>query len=158
MHNTSLLKEVGMSSKPVMIKRGMAATIEEFLLAAEYVMAYGNNKVILCERGIRTFEPSTRNTLDLGAIPMIKHLTHLPVIVHPSHRTGHWRMVPALAKAAVAVGADGIMVEVHYKPEEAMSDGAQSLTPEFFNTLMGDLDKIATAMGKNIASPALFLV
>jgi 3-deoxy-7-phosphoheptulonate synthase len=158
MHNTSLLKEVGMSSKPVMIKRGMAATIEEFLLAAEYVMAYGNNKVILCERGIRTFEPSTRNTLDLGAIPMIKHLTHLPVIVDPSHGTGHWWMVPALAKAAVAVGADGIMVEVHYKPEEAMSDGAQSLTPEFFNTLMGDLDKIATAMGKNIASPALFLV
>lgn len=158
MHNTSLLKEVGMSSKPVMIKRGMAATIEEFLLAAEYVMAYGNNKVILCERGIRTFEPSTRNTLDLGAIPMIKHLTHLPVIVDPSHGTGHWWMVPALAKAAVAVGADGIMIEVHYKPEEAMSDGAQSLTPEFFNTLMGELDKIATAMGTNIASPALSLV
>ncbi len=155
MHNTSLLKEVGRSSKPVMIKRGMAATIEEFLLAAEYVMAYGNDRVILCERGIRTFEPSTRNTLDLNAIPMIKHLTHLPVIVDPSHGSGHWWMVPALARAAVAVGADGIMIEVHYKPEEAMSDGAQSLTPDYFGKMMEELNKIAGAIGKKIAAPEL---
>ncbi len=157
MHNTSLLKEVGRSSKPVMIKRGMAATIEEFLLAAEYVMAYGNDRVILCERGIRTFEPSTRNTLDLSAIPMIKHLTHLPVIVDPSHGTGHWWMVPALAKAAIAVGADGIMVEVHHKPEEAMSDGAQSLTPDYFAKMMDELEKIAKAIGKKIAAPEWIL-
>jgi 3-deoxy-7-phosphoheptulonate synthase len=157
MHNTSLLKEAGRSSKPVMIKRGMAATIEEFLLAAEYVMAYGNDRVILCERGIRTFEPSTRNTLDLSAIPMIKHLTHLPVIVDPSHGTGHWWMVPALAKAAIAVGADGIMVEVHHKPEEAMSDGAQSLTPDYFGRMMEELDKIAGAIGKKIAAPEWIL-
>ncbi len=158
MHNMALLKEVGKSSKPVMIKRGMAATIEEFLLAAEYVMANGNEQVILCERGIRTFEPSTRNTLDLNAIPMIKQLTHLPVIVDPSHGTGHWWMVPPLANAAIAVGADGVMIEVHYKPEEALSDGDQSLTPEGFNEMMEGLNKVALAVGKKIASPAMSLV
>jgi 3-deoxy-7-phosphoheptulonate synthase len=158
MHNTSLLKEVGMSSKPVMLKRGMSATVEEFLLAAEYIMASGNEQVILCERGIRTFEPSTRNTLDLNAIPMIKQLSHLPVIVDPSHGTGHWWMVPALANAAIAAGADGIMVEVHYNPDEAKSDGYQSLTPEQFNEMMEGLNKIALAVGKKIASPAMSLV
>ncbi len=158
MHNMALLKEVGKSSKPVMIKRGMSATIEEFLLAAEYVMANGNEQVILCERGIRTFEPSTRNTLDLNAIPMIKQLTHLPVIVDPSHGTGHWWMVPPLANAAIAVGADGVMIEVHYKPEEAKSDGYQSLTPENFNDMMEELEKVALAVGKKIASPAMSMV
>ena len=158
MHNMALLKEVGKSSRPVMIKRGMAATIEEFLLAAEYVMANGNEQVILCERGIRTFEPSTRNTLDLNAIPMIKQLTHLPVIVDPSHGTGHRWMVPPLANAAIAVGADGVMIEVHYKPEEALSDGDQSLTPEGFNEMMEELNKVALAVGKKIASPTMSLV
>jgi 3-deoxy-7-phosphoheptulonate synthase len=150
MQNYPLLKEVGMLRKPVLLKRGMMATIEEFLLAAEYILNQGNDQVILCERGIRTFETSTRNTLDLGAVPMLKHLTHLPVIVDPSHGTGHRWMVPAMAKAAVAAGADGLIMEVHYKPEEALCDGQQSLSPEEFARLMADLKKIAQAVGREI--------
>ena len=130
MQNYPLLKEVGMLRKPVLLKRGMMATIEEFLLAAEYILNQGNEQVILCERGIRTFETTTRNTLDLSAVPMLKHLTHLPVIVDPSHGTGHRWMVPPMAKAAVAAGADGLIIEVHYKPQEALCDGQQSLSPD----------------------------
>ena len=136
MQNYLLLKEVGMLRKPVLLKRGMMATIEEFLLAAEYILNQGNDQVILCERGIRTFETSTRNTLDLSAVPMLKHLCHLPVIVDPSHGTGHRWMVPAMAKAAIAAGADGLIMEVHYKPEEALCDGQQSLSPDEFTRLM----------------------
>ena len=151
MQNFPLLKEVGKCGKPVMLKRGMMATIEEFLQAAEYILYHGNDQVILCERGLRTFETSTRNTLDLSAVPMLKNLTHLPVIVDPSHGTGHRWMVGPMAKAAVAVGADGIMMEVHYKPEIALCDGHQSLTPELFNELMIDLRKVAGAVGKTIS-------
>jgi 3-deoxy-7-phosphoheptulonate synthase len=150
MQNYPLLKEVGMLRKPVLLKRGMMATIEEFLLAAEYILNQGNEQVILCERGIRTFETTTRNTLDLGAVPMLKHLTHLPVIVDPSHGTGHRWMVPAMAKAAVAAGADGLIMEVHYKPEEALCDGHQSLSPDEFARLMTDLKNIAQAVGRDI--------
>jgi len=150
MQNYPLLKEVGMLRKPVLLKRGMMATIEEFLLAAEYILNQGNDQVILCERGIRTFETSTRNTLDLSAVPMLKHLTHLPVIVDPSHGTGHRWMVPAMAKAAIAAGADGLIMEVHYKPEEALCDGQQSLSPDEFARLMVDLTKIAKAVGREI--------
>ncbi len=151
MQNFPLLKEVGMCGKPVMLKRGMMATIEEFLNAAEYILHHGNDQVILCERGLRTFETSTRNTLDLSAVPMLKNLTHLPVVVDPSHGTGHRWMVGPMSKAAVAVGADGIMMEVHYKPEIALCDGHQSLTPDLFNELMIDLRKIAVAVGKTIS-------
>jgi len=151
MQNFPLLKEVGTCGKPVMLKRGMMATIEEFLNAAEYILYHGNDQVILCERGLRTFETSTRNTLDLSAVPMLKNLTHLPVVVDPSHGTGHRWMVGPMAKAAVAVGADGIMMEVHYKPEIALCDGHQSLTPDLFSELMIDLRKIAIAVGKTIA-------
>jgi len=151
MQNFPLLKEVGKCGKPVMLKRGMMATIEEFLLAAEYILHHGNDQVILCERGIRTFETATRNTLDLSAVPMLKHLTHLPVVVDPSHATGLRWMIPAMSKAAVAAGADGIMMEVHYKPEEALCDGHQSLTLDGFNDLMGDLRNIAGALGKTIS-------
>jgi len=150
MQNYPLLKEVGRLRKPVLLKRGMMATIEEFLLAAEYILSQGNEQVILCERGIRTFETSTRNTLDLSAVPMLKHLSHLPVIVDPSHGTGHRWMVPAMAKAAVAAGADGLIIEVHYKPEEALCDGHQSLSPDEFTRLMTDLRKIAQAVGRDI--------
>ncbi|UCH61994.1 MAG: 3-deoxy-7-phosphoheptulonate synthase [Fidelibacterota bacterium] len=150
MHNFALLKEVGLSKKPVLLKRGMSATIEEFLLAAEYILKQGNHQVILCERGIRTFETSTRNTLDLSAVPMIKNLSHLPVVVDPSHGTGHWWMVPSLAKAAIAVGADGLLVEVHSNPQEALSDGAQSLRPDKFDMMMKDLIKVAQAVGREI--------
>lgn len=157
MHNSALLKEVGLSRKPVLLKRGMSATIEEFLLAAEYILKQGNHQVILCERGIRTFETSTRFTLDLSAVPMIKRLSHLPVVVDPSHGTGHWWMVPSLAKAAIAVGADGLMVEVHCNPQEALSDGPQSLRPDKFDLMMKDLVKVARAVGREITlqSPAL---
>jgi 3-deoxy-7-phosphoheptulonate synthase len=150
MQNYPLLKEVGMLRKPVLLKRGMMATIEEFLLAAEYILNQGNEQVILCERGIRTFETTTRNTLDLSAVPMLKHLSHLPVIVDPSHGTGHRWMVPPMAKAAVAAGADGLIMEVHYKPEEALCDGQQSLSPDEFTRLMTDLKKIAQAVGRDI--------
>jgi 3-deoxy-7-phosphoheptulonate synthase len=150
MHNYPLLKEVGKLHKPVLLKRGMMATIEEFLLSAEYILNEGNEQVVLCERGIRTFEPTTRNTLDLSAVPMLKHLTHLPVIVDPSHGTGHRWMVPVMAKAAVAAGADGLIMEVHYKPEEALCDGFQSLSPDEFSRLMAELKKIAQAVGRDI--------
>jgi 3-deoxy-7-phosphoheptulonate synthase len=150
MQNYPLLKEVGMLRKPVLLKRGMMATIEEFLLAAEYILNQGNEQVILCERGIRTFETTTRNTLDLSAVPMLKHLSHLPVIVDPSHGTGHRWMVPPMAKAAVAAGADGLIIEVHYKPQEALCDGHQSLSPDEFALLMTDLKKIAQAVGRDI--------
>jgi 3-deoxy-7-phosphoheptulonate synthase len=150
MQNYPLLKEAGMCRKPVLLKRGMMATIEEYLLAAEYILNQGNEQVILCERGIRTFETSTRNTLDLSAVPMLKRLSHLPVIVDPSHGTGLRWMVPALAKAAVAVGADGLIIEVHYKPEEAICDGYQSLSIDEFALLMSDLNKIALAVGREI--------
>jgi 3-deoxy-7-phosphoheptulonate synthase len=148
MHNYPLLKEAGMCGKPVLLKRGMMATIEEFLLAAEYILHHGNDQVILCERGIRTFETSTRNTLDLSAVPMLKHLSHLPVIVDPSHGTGLRWMVPSMAKAAVAAGADGLIIEVHYNPEKALCDGHQSLSLDEFAGLMTDLDKIALAIGR----------
>jgi 3-deoxy-7-phosphoheptulonate synthase len=150
MQNYPLLKEVGLSKMPILLKRGMMATIEEYLLAAEYILNQGNDDVILCERGIRTFETSTRNTLDLSAVPMLKHLTHLPVIVDPSHGTGLRWMVPALAKAAVAVGADGLIMEVHYQPENAICDGQQSLSTGEFDHLVTDLRKIASAIGREI--------
>ncbi len=148
MQNFTLLEEVGKVARPVLLKRGMSATIEEFLQAAEYVMKGGNQEVVLCERGIRTFETSTRNTLDLNAVPMLKRRSHLPVIVDPSHGTGHSWMVPSLAGAAVAVGADGLLVEVHCRPHEALSDGEQSLTPERFELMMRDLKAIAIAVGR----------
>jgi 3-deoxy-7-phosphoheptulonate synthase len=148
MQNYPLLKEAGMCS---LLKRGMMATIEEFLLAAEYILNQGNDQVILCERGIRTFETSTRNTLDLSAVPMLKRLSHLPVIVDPSHGTGLRWMVPAMSKAAIAVGADGLIMEVHYKPEDALCDGYQSLSLDEFAQLMTDLKKIALAIGRKIS-------
>jgi len=151
MQNYPLLKEAGMCRKPVLLKRGMMATVEEFLLAAEYILSQGNDQVILCERGIRTFETSTRNTLDLSAVPMLKRLSHLPVIVDPSHGTGLRWMVPAMAKAAIAAGADGLIMEVHYKPEEAICDGYQSLDLNEFGQLMADLKKIAIAVGREIS-------
>ncbi len=150
MQNYPLLKEVGHSKKPILLKRGMMATIEEFLLAAEYILSHGNENVILCERGIRTFETSTRNTLDLSAIPMLKRLTHLPVIVDPSHGTGIRWMVPAMAKAAIAAGADGLIIEVHYRPDEALCDGYQSLDLDLFARLMSDLRKIAAAVDRKV--------
>jgi len=153
MQNYPLLKEAGMCHKPVLLKRGMMATIEEFLLAAEYILNQGNEQIILCERGIRTFETSTRNTLDLSAVPMLKRLSHLPVIVDPSHGTGLRWMVPSMSKAAIAVGADGLIVEVHYKPEEAICDGYQSLSLDEFDLLMADLKKIAKAIGREISIP-----
>jgi 3-deoxy-7-phosphoheptulonate synthase len=152
MHNTPLLNEVGKVRKPVLLKRGMSATIEEFLYAAEYIIKQGNDQVILCERGIRTFEPSTRFTLDIGAIPVLKRLSHLPVIVDPSHGTGHWWMVPGLAKAAIAAGADGLIIEVHCDPQNALCDGRQSLHPDTFKDLMDELLKVALAVGRSISS------
>jgi 3-deoxy-7-phosphoheptulonate synthase len=152
MHNTALLEEAGKSGVPVLLKRGMSATIEEFLFAAEYILKQGNSQVVLCERGIRTFEPSTRFTLDISAIPMIKRISHLPVIVDPSHGTGHWWMVPELAKAALAAGADGLIIEVHYDPNRALCDGSQSLNPDTFETLMNDLVQIGHAVGREIFS------
>ena len=151
MQNYPLLKEAGMCRKPILLKRGMMATIEEYLLAAEYILNQGNDQVVLCERGIRTFETSTRNTLDLSAVPMLKRLSHLPVIVDPSHGTGLRWMVPAMAKAAVAVGADGLIMEVHYHPEKAICDGYQSLSLDEFDQLMTDLRKIALAVEREIS-------
>jgi 3-deoxy-7-phosphoheptulonate synthase len=147
MQNFSLLEAAGAQKKPVMLKRGLSATINEFLLAAEYILKQGNYDVVLCERGIRTFETMTRNTLDLGSIPLIKRLTHLPIIIDPSHGTGDRASVPALARAAVALGADGLMVEVHPQPEKALSDGPQSLTPEGFAKLMESVRAIADVVG-----------
>ena len=153
MQNYPLLKEVGLSKKPILLKRGMMATIEEFLLAAEYILSQGNDQIVLCERGIRTFETSTRNTLDLSAVPMLKRLTHLPVIVDPSHGTGLRWMVPPMAKAAIAVGADGLIMEVHYKPDVALCDGFQSLSLDEFDLLIADMKKISHAIGRKIAMP-----
>jgi 3-deoxy-7-phosphoheptulonate synthase len=148
--NFSLLEAVSQIRKPVLLKRGMSSTVQEFLMAAEYVVKGGNYQVILCERGIRTFEPMTRNTLDLGSIPLIKRLTHLPIVVDPSHGSGDAQLVPALARAALAVGADGIMVDVHPDPSRALCDGPQSLKPDQFLHLMNDLRGIAAAMGVTI--------
>ena len=150
MQNFELLKELGKTDKPILLKRGLSATIEAWLMSAEYIMAGGNDSVILCERGIRTFENYTRNTLDLSAIPAVKKLSHLPVVVDPSHAAGMWWMVEPLAKAAVAVGADGLIIEVHNDPEHALCDGAQSLKPERFGRLMQDLKIIAGAVGREL--------
>ena len=150
MQNYSLLKELGKTNKPILLKRGLAATVQEWIMSAEYIMAEGNTNVILCERGIRTYETYTRNTLDLSAVCAAKKLSHLPVIVDPSHAAGLWWMVPALAKAAVAVGADGLIIEVHNDPEKALCDGAQSLKPERFAELMGELKGIARIIGRDL--------
>lgn len=150
MQNFRLLLEIGKCKKPVLLKRGLSATIKEWLMAAEYIMSKGNQMVILCERGIRTFESATRNTLDLSAVPVLKQLTHLPVIVDPSHGVGKWSLVVPMAKAAIAVGADGLMIEVHINPEEAMSDGEQSLKPSDFKKLMDELKPIAKAVNREI--------
>ncbi len=150
MQNFPLLKEAGRTSKPILLKRGMMATIDEYLHAAEYLLSQGNTQVVLCERGIRTFESSTRYTLDLNAIPVLKQRTHLPVIVDPSHGTGIRSLVPTMAKASIAAGADGLLIEVHFRPDEALCDGSQSLYPEEFGMMMGDLRKIAEAVGRSI--------
>jgi 3-deoxy-7-phosphoheptulonate synthase len=148
--NFSLLKKLGKCSKPVLLKRGLMGTLDEFLMSAEYVLAGGNEHVILCERGIRTFETATRNTLDLSAVPILKDLTHLPIVVDPSHAVGDWRYVAPLAKAALAVGADGIMVEVHVDPEHALCDGEQSLRPQVFRQLMEELRAMAPLFGRTM--------
>lgn len=150
MQNFRLLKEVGEYRKPVLLKRGISATIKEWLMSAEYIMAGGNHNVILCERGIRTYETATRNTLDLSAVPVLKQLTHLPVVVDPSHAVGKWDLVAPMAKAAVAAGADGLIIEVHPNPEEALSDGEQSLKPNVFKQLMDELRPVARAVGREI--------
>jgi 3-deoxy-7-phosphoheptulonate synthase len=150
MQNFPLLKEAGQYPKPILLKRGMMATIDEYLHAAEYILAHGNPSVILCERGIRTFESSTRFTLDLNAIPILKERTHLPVIVDPSHGTGLRSLVPTMSRAAIAAGADGLLIEVHYRPEEALCDGSQSLFPEEFGILMEELRRVAGAVGRSI--------
>lgn len=150
MQNFRLLSEVGMTRKPVLLKRGLSATIEEWLMAAEYIIAEGNQEVILCERGIRTFETMTRNTLDLSAIPAIRDVSHLPVVVDPSHATGNWKYVPALAKGAIATGADGLIIEVHPNPPCALCDGPQSLRPERFNTLMDELRLVAQSVNRTL--------
>ncbi|TMG33246.1 MAG: 3-deoxy-7-phosphoheptulonate synthase [Chloroflexi bacterium] len=150
MQNFALLSEVGRLRKPVLLKRGMSATIEEWLLSAEYILSQGNYQVILCERGIRTFETYTRNTLDLNAIPLIKELSHLPIIVDPSHGTGRRSLVTAMALAGIAAGAHGLMVEVHAQPEVALSDGAQSLTPQAFRQLVEQVDAVAAALQRPV--------
>ncbi len=150
MQNFRLLQAIGSHDKPIVLKRGLSATIKDLLMAAEYIMAQGNNKVILCERGIRTFETATRNTLDLNAVPVLKNLSHLPVIVDPSHGAGQWNLVAPMAKAAIAAGADGLMIEVHSKPEDALSDGEQSLKPEKFKLLMKELKAVAKAVGRTL--------
>jgi len=150
MQNFNLLRELGKVRRPVLLKRGIAATIEEWLLSAEYILAGGNHGVILCERGIRTFENYTRNTLDISAIPVVKKLSHLPIVVDPSHGTGRRDKVPPMARAAIAAGADGLLVEVHPNPEKAVSDGAQTLFPEQFEKLMNELGQIAPVLGRRI--------
>ncbi len=158
MQNFALLKKVGAQDKPVLLKRGMSATIDEWLMAAEYVLAAGNPNVVLCERGIRTFDSKyARNTLDLSVLPILRSLTHLPVVIDPSHGTGWWEYVPSMAMAAVAAGTDGLMIEVHPNPAKAMSDGPQSLTPERFDRLMGELATIGKAVGR-WPEPAMALV
>jgi 3-deoxy-7-phosphoheptulonate synthase len=148
MQNFNLLKEVGMTKKPVLLKRGLSSTIKELLMSAEYILAGGNFNVMLCERGIRTFEDATRNTLDISTVPVAKQLSHLPVIVDPSHAAGKWNLVGPLAKASVAAGCDGLIIEVHSHPEEALSDGAQSLKPANFALLMQEVRLIAQAVGR----------
>ncbi|MFA5289747.1 MAG: 3-deoxy-7-phosphoheptulonate synthase [Candidatus Izemoplasmatales bacterium] len=150
MQNFSLLKELGKTQVPILLKRGLANTIEEWLMSAEYILAGGNRNVILCERGIRTFETATRSTLDISSIPVLKKLSHLPVIVDPSHAAGRWEYVEALAKASIAAGADGLIIEVHHEPEKALSDGQQSLKPERFQSLMDGCRRIATAIGRKL--------
>lgn len=150
MHNFSLLEKIGETNKPVLLKRGLSATVEELLMAAEYIVARGNYNVILCERGIRTFETYTRNTLDLNAVPLVKKLSHLPILVDPSHGTGAWELVSPMAQAAVAAGADGLVIEVHPDPERALSDGFQSLRPDTFRRLMDRLQELAPLMGKSL--------
>ncbi|MGA8289100.1 MAG: 3-deoxy-7-phosphoheptulonate synthase, partial [Acidobacteriaceae bacterium] len=154
MQNFNLLRELGLIRKPVLLKRGIAATIEELLLSAEYILSGGNYDVMLCERGIRTFETYTRNTMDISALPVLKHLSHLPVLGDPSHGTGRRDMVPAMARASVAAGCDGLLMEVHPNPDKAVSDGAQSLFPQQFEKLMDELRIIATAVGRNIGPRA----
>jgi len=150
MQNYTLLRDVGRTNHPVMLKRGPSATIEELLLAAEYIMAEGNPHVVLCERGIRTFENHTRYTLDLNAVPVLKRLSHLPVIVDPSQGTGKWKLVTPMARASIAAGADGLLVEVHPEPDKALSDGPQQLTPANFALMMQELDAIALAVGRRV--------
>ena len=150
MQNFQMLKALGKCKKPVMLKRGLSATISEWLNAAEYIMTGGNEQVIFCERGVRTYETFTRNTLDLSAVAAVKELSHLPIVVDPSHGTGRWKMVAPMARAAIAVGADGLIIEVHPHPEKALCDGDQSLTPEAFKALMGSLGGIAQVMGRKI--------
>jgi 3-deoxy-7-phosphoheptulonate synthase len=150
MQNYALLNAVGQTNMPVLLKRGMMSTIEELLMSAEYIMSNGNHRVVLCERGIRTFEKYTRNTLDINAVPVLKELTHLPVVVDPSHATGKWTLVKAASKAAVAAGADGLIIEVHPNPAEASSDGEQSLKPQRFAELMVEVGRVAAAVGRSI--------
>jgi 3-deoxy-7-phosphoheptulonate synthase len=156
MQNFTLLDEVGRAGKPVMLKRGLSGTVEEWLLAAEYILSHGNRDVILCERGIRTFETATRNTFDVNAIPLVKKLSHLPVIGDPSHATGKWYLVEPVGLAAIAAGADGLMIEMHPNPDHALSDGAQSLTPENFAKLQSKVSKVASALGRPMAQEAGF--
>jgi 3-deoxy-7-phosphoheptulonate synthase len=153
MQNFSLLDEVGKLKKPVLLKRGMSATVQEWLLAAEYVLSQGNRQLMLCERGIRTFETYTRNTMDISAIPIIKKESHLPIIADPSHGTGKWDLVTPLALAAVVAGADGLLIEVHPNPQQALKDGAQSLNFENFQALMARLTAVAAAVGRKVAAP-----
>lgn len=150
MQNYPLLKKAALTNKPILLKRGLSATIDEWILAAEYIISAGNPQVIMCERGIRTFENYTRNTLDLSAVPVIKHLTHLPITVDPSHGTGKWRLVQPMALAAVAAGADALMIEVHPNPSEALSDGPQSLNPESFQILMDNMAPVVQAVGRRM--------
>ncbi|RLE35785.1 3-deoxy-7-phosphoheptulonate synthase [Candidatus Acetothermia bacterium] len=150
MQNYALLHAVGEAQRPVLLKRGMMSTIEELLMAAEYILSHGNERIVLCERGIRTFEPYTRNTVDINAVPLLKQLTHLPVVVDPSHGTGKWELVAPVSKAAIAAGADGLIIEVHPHPEEALSDGAQSLKPARFAALMQELRPVAEAVGRTL--------
>ncbi|MCA9924268.1 MAG: 3-deoxy-7-phosphoheptulonate synthase [Anaerolineales bacterium] len=150
MQNYALLHAVGESQHPVLLKRGMSSLIEEWLMCAEYILSHGNTRVMLCERGIRTFEKETRNTFDINAIPVVKQLTHLPIIADPSHGTGKWEYVSAVAKGSVAAGADGVIIEVHLQPEEAMSDGRQSLKPERFAELVREMKAIAQAVGRDV--------
>ncbi len=150
MQNFNLLKEVGLSKKAVVLKRGLMSTVKEWLMSAEYILSRGNPNVIFCERGIRTFETATRNTLDISAVPVVKKMSHLPVIVDPSHASGNWELISPLSKSAVACGTDGLLIEVHPKPEEALSDGAQSLLPEKFEKLMQELKKFAEIAEREI--------
>jgi 3-deoxy-7-phosphoheptulonate synthase len=156
MQNFSLLKKVGRLRKPVMLKRGMSATLEEFLMAAEYILSEGNYEVILCERGVRTFADHTRNTLDLSIVPAVQRLSHLPIIVDPSHGTGKRNKVLPLSRAAVAVGADGLMVEVHHDPEHALSDGVQSIYPDQFDEMMIEIRQIAAILHRNVQEPRTY--